>query len=73
MKIKITTNCAGPFGSFTVGQTPTVADELGRDLLRAQYAELVDAKAQPPAPRSEATEATEATEAAAKPARKSKA
>ncbi|WP_199275827.1 hypothetical protein, partial [Leisingera sp. ANG-S3] len=60
MKIKITTSCAGPAFSFVVGQTPTVADELGSDLIRAQYAELLDADAQPPAPRSEATEATEA-------------
>ena len=43
MKIKMTTSCSGPFGSFVVGETRTVPDALGADLVRAQYAEVMDA------------------------------
>jgi hypothetical protein len=47
MKIKIITSCSGPVGSFVQGQEPTVADDIGKDLVRAGYAELLDAEAQP--------------------------
>ena len=50
MKIKMTTSCSGPFGSFVVGEIRTVPDALGADLVRAQYADVMDADAQPPKP-----------------------
>ncbi|KUP91795.1 hypothetical protein [Tritonibacter horizontis] len=48
MKIKMTTSCSGPFGSFVVGEIRTVPDALGADLVRAQYADVMDADAQLP-------------------------
>ncbi|MDK3017620.1 hypothetical protein [Pseudodonghicola flavimaris] len=49
MKIKILVSCAGPAGSFAANQEPTVADAVGADLIRAGYAELLDAEVQPAA------------------------
>jgi len=48
MKIKITQGCAGVDFSFSTGQEPIVDDVLGADLCRANYAEILDADAQPP-------------------------
>lgn len=47
MKVKIKVGGSGPFGSFSVGDEPIVPDEIGQDLINAEYAELLDAAAQP--------------------------
>ena len=47
MKVLIIEGCSGPIGSFVAGTAPIVADEIGEDLIKAGYAELVDANAQP--------------------------
>ncbi|MEP0156051.1 hypothetical protein [Pseudophaeobacter sp.] len=61
MKIKITTSCGGAARSFTAGTEPTVADDVGQDLINAGYAELLDPEAQPVVAMSEPTEPTEPT------------
>lgn len=67
MKIAIIQGCSGPIGSFVAGTKPVVSDDIGADLIKAGYAELLDADAQPLAPAPELAPET-APESAAPPA-----
>ncbi len=58
MKIKMLENCVGNRFSYTKGATLTVTDKVGKDLVKAGYAELLDKKSQP------ADEETEQTQTA---------
>ena len=67
MKIKMLESCVGDRFSYTKGATLTVTDKVGKDLVRAGYAERLDKKSQPadeePEPTAEAvTEVTELAE-----------
>lgn len=63
MKIIITQGCAGPAGSFSVGQKPDLDDAIAADLVRAGYAEPVPDASQLQLSMPQAASETEATPA----------
>ena len=56
MKIKMLENCVGNRFSYTKGATLTVADKVGKDLVKAGYAEPLDKKSQPSDEETEQTQ-----------------
>ena len=72
MQVLMLKSCSGPAGSFAANSKPIVDDATGGDMIRAGFAELLDADKQPVEPASEPTEPTEPKESKSKPRAKSK-
>ena len=65
MKIKMLESCVGDRFSYTKGATLIVTDKVGKDLIKAGYAEYLDVKSQPA---DEGTEETKGVEVEAEAA-----